>query len=300
MNIQQLRIIIELGNGRTLLEIADILSLTQPTVSFHLRKLEEELGVALVQKQYRNLRITEAATEFLPYARRIISLVEEAQTRMNERSQMTKSKLRIGASYTPATFFMPPFLQQFQSINPSTQLVITVNPANKILRMLSQFDIDVAIVSLPDTEKEGLIIKRLVEDELKLVFSPSNPLAELDNILIENVLDHTFLLHESGSTSRRLTDEWANQNGLAFHHIMELGAIETIKEAARYNIGVAVLPERSISREIASGELLMRSLPNYENRRYISLVYRNEDIISPLVRSFIDFVLEQMRDVQSN
>ncbi|MEX1029446.1 MAG: LysR family transcriptional regulator [Paenibacillaceae bacterium] len=294
MNMQQLKIVIELANGRTLQEIAGLLDITQPTVSFHLRKLEDELGVNLVHKHNRNLRTTEAAAELVPYARRIIALNEEAKMRMDERRKVTQLKLRLGASYTPATFFIPPYLQEFQTMNPAMQLLITVNQANKVLLMLKQFEVDAAIVSLPDIEEEGLMIHRLMEDELMLVFSPAHPLARLDEIQVQDLVNQTFLLHESGSTSRTLTNQWANQIGLQFGHIMELGAIETIKEVVKFNIGVGVLPKRSVIRETATGELLMRSLPEYRNHRYISLVYRSEDLLAPQVRNFVQFALSRM------
>jgi DNA-binding transcriptional LysR family regulator len=294
MNIQQLKIIIELSNGKTLQEIAELLNLTQPTVSFHLRKLEAEMGVELVHKHSRSLRTTEATAELLPYARRIVSLLEEAKLRMDTRRRLALTKLRLGASYTPATFFMPSFLSEFQSLHPQMQLLITVNKASEVLNMLRLYEIDASIVSLPDIEEEGLIIHRLLEDELKLVFSPAHPLAKLDHIQAKDLENQTFLLHESGSTSRTLTDEWASQVGLQFGHIMELGAIETIKEVLKFNMGVGVLPERSVLRETATGELLMQSLPDYRNRRYISLVYRIEDMLSPQVDTFVQFALSRM------
>ncbi|CAM3547696.1 LysR family transcriptional regulator [Marinicrinis lubricantis] len=294
MNLQQLNIIVELGNGRTLQEIAAKLNISQPTVSFHLRKLEEALGVELVHKHSRYLRMTEAAGELLPYARRIIALLEEAKLRMDERRKLAQMKLRLGASYTPATFFLPPYLQEFQGLHPSMQFMITVNQANKILGMLRQYEIDAAIVSLPDIEEQGLVIRRLMADELKLVFSPAHPLAERNSIEIDDLRGQTFLLHEIGSTSRNLTDEWASEVGLQLEQIMELGAIETIKEVVKFGIGIGVLPERSVMREAASGELMMRSLPGYRNRRFISLAYRDEDLAAPQVRSFVHFALSRM------
>ncbi|GIO88001.1 putative HTH-type transcriptional regulator YwqM [Paenibacillus faecis] len=295
MNIQQLRILTELGNRKTLQEIAERLGLTQPTVSFHLRKLEAELGIELVHKHSRSLVLTEAAAEIMPYAKRIVALTGEMRQRIDERLKLSSHKLRLGASYTPATFFIPPFLQQFQSEHPDVQLMITVNQANKVLDLLKKFEVDAAVVSLSgDEQEEGVLIRRLMEDELKLVLSPAHPLSKLETLTVRDLTKQTFLLHEAGSTSRRLTDEWAAETGLEYGPIMELGAIETIKEAVKFNIGIGVLPERSVQREILSGELLMRSLPGYRNKRYICLAYRQEEPRSPQTRSFIKFALSRM------
>lgn len=295
MNLQQLKIIIALSDGKTLQEIAADLRLTQPTVSFHLRKLEEELGIPLVQKNSRSLRLTEAALEILPYAKRATALLDEARMRINERRGLSRRSLRIGASFTPATFFMPPYLQLFQQQHPELQMFMIVNRANRVLELLRQYEIDVALVSLAAAGSGELIQHRLAEDELVLVFSPSHPLAEREQIRVDDLESQTFLLHEPGSTSRELTDEWAAQTGLQFASRMELGAIETIKEAIKHGIGVGVLPRRSVLRETASGELCARPLPGYRNRRFICLVYRAEDPLAPQAQAFVRFALDHMR-----
>jgi len=294
MNIQQLKILIELSKGRSLQETAAALQLTQPTVSFHLRKLEAALGVQLVYKKSRSLGLTRAGAELVPYAKRIAALLDEARTRMDEHSKQFNQRLRLGASYTPATFFMPPYLQRFQLQHPETQLMLTVNQAHYILDKLHEYEVDVAIVSLPDGSYEGLTVHKLIEDELKLVFSPEHPLAGLSDIDVSDLSGAVFLLHEPGSTSRKLTDEWAEQAQLQLNQTIELGAIETIKEAVRHNMGVSALPFRSVQRELAAGDLIIRDLPHYRNRRFISLVYRGDELHAAAARSFIQFALQTM------
>jgi DNA-binding transcriptional LysR family regulator len=159
-----------------------------------------------------------------------------------------------------------------------------------VLAMLRSNEIDVGIVSLGDAAEEGLIIQPLIEDELKLLLAPEHPLAAYAQIEVEQLREETFLLHEVGSTSRTLSDEWASKVGMQWESVMELGAIETIKEALKCNMGIGILPRRSVIREVEAGELVICDLPHYINRRYICLAYRNEEQLSPHVRSFIEFV----------
>jgi DNA-binding transcriptional LysR family regulator len=291
LNVQQLRVFVEVCGRGTLQEAAEKLGLKQPTVSFHLRKLEEELGVKLFHKPARSLFPTDNAADLLPYARRIVALMEEVESMMEERRERGEGKLKLGASYTPATYFLPPYMAEFGSLHPRVRIQLTVKKADSLLQMLRNYEIDAAVVSLPSDHLEGLVMEKLMEDELKLLLSPSHPLAQRTELAAADLQPQTFLLHEAGSTSRKLTDEWAAAMGLRWDAFMELGAIETIKEAVKCNIGIGVLPKRSVIREAASGELVMRDLPRHANRRHICLVYRREEQISKQVRAFIEYLL---------
>lgn len=292
MNVQQLKVFVEVMRRETLQEAAETLELTQPTVSFHLRKLEESLGTPLFRKQSRKLIRTEAAEELLPYARRVVSLMEEAAERMRARALNTHSRLKLGASYTPATYYLPPFLADYRQLQPDTDLQLTVKKAETVLSLLRQHEIDAAVISLPDEPLKGLQVLPLIEDELQLVMKPGHPLAEAEPLTAEQLQGETFLLHEQGSTSRQLAEEWAAYAGVQFQSVMELGAIETIKETLKFNSGIGVLPLRSVLKETAAGELIRRPLPGdgYLNRRHICLVYRDEPIYARHIRDFIEYI----------
>lgn len=295
MNIQQLKVIVELSKGKTLIEIGETLEITQPTVSFHIRKLEEELGIPLYIKEKRSLLLTKACHELVPYAKQILELMDEAKRKMIMAQEQEHPRLRISASHTPATYFLPPYIQSFQKLHPDTEVSITVNQARKSLQLLRDRQIDLAIVSLKSFTVEGLNIHPLKEDKLLLAFAPTNRLASLPQLTSQDLDKETFLLHEEGSTSRSVTDDWAKQTGLLMPHRMELASIETIKEGVKCDMGIGILPEKSIQSEIDSGQLLAVPLPDYDHRRCVCLAYHNEDNLSPQVNSFIWFAIENMK-----
>lgn len=290
INIQQLKVFAEITRCNTLSEAADKLSLKQPTVSFHLRKLEDEVGEDLLRKKMNRIRLTEAGAALLPYARKITALMEEAETLMKEHRKLGHRKLRIGASYTPATYFLPPLMGAFQVHYPNVLTLLTVKKADAILKLLREYEVDVVIVSLRNEPLEGLNVVSLSEDELKLIMLPSHRLAEKLHLELDDLREEAFLAHEPGSTSRDLSDAWANDVGFHMDIKMELGAIETIKESIKHNLGIGILPYRSVEKEIELGELFMHDLPGYVNQRHICLVYRQEDILSPQVQTFIEFI----------
>ncbi|RUS46571.1 LysR family transcriptional regulator [Cohnella sp. AR92] len=290
MNVQQLRVFEKTAACRTITEAAAELGLKQPTVSFHLKKLEETFGVELFRKQAGRLTLTLAGEGLLPYARKISTLVEEAEQLMRDYKEQGRGKLRIGASYTPATYFLPAYLAEFQELYPQTLPLLTVKQAGEVLGMLAGYEIDVAVVSLPDEPVPGLNVVRLASDELKLVLSPRHPLATRRSLTVEELRMEPFLVHEPGSTSRELAERWARNNGLRWNIRMELGSIETIKESVKHGIGIGILPYRSVIKESSEGLLAVRDLPGSIPARTISLAYREEDSLVPQASRFIAFM----------
>ena len=297
MNIQQLKVFTEITRSQSLSGAAEKLCLKQPTVSFHLKKLEEELGVELFRKRLHHIHLTDAGAALLPYARRITALTEEAEVLMKEHRELGRGKLRVGASYTPATYFLPPMLGAFQASFPQVLTLLTVKKADAILKLLREYEVDVVVVSLRDIPLDGLNVIPLVQDELKLIMLPDHRLAKKQVLEIDDLRGEAFLVHEPGSTSRELSDAWARDVGLHLDIRMELGAIETIKESIKYNMGIGILPFRSVQREIDLGELTMHDLPEDENKRHICLVYRQEDNLSYQVRTFIEFIKKKAGEV---
>lgn len=300
MNIQQLRVFVFAARFATLTEAASELRLKQPTVTFHLKKLEEDLGVELFRKGPRRLQLTDAGRTLLPYAKRICSLLDESTRLMEEYREQGRGQLRIGASYTPATYFMPPYLAAFQAVQQNVMPMLTVKQAGEILQLLREYEVDVAIVSLLDCSSiEDLRLIPLAKDELKLLLPITHPLAAKETIGLDDLRSEAFLVHEMGSTSRELSELWAKDNGLKWNVRMELGAIETIKESVKYGIGVGIVPWRSVVKELGDGELVARDLPGLVRTRHICLAHRQEDVMAHHVLAFIAFMKENCLQAES-
>ena len=295
VNIQQLRVVVELAKGKSLIEIGETLNITQPTVSFHIKKLEEELDIPLYKKEKRSLQLTPACLELVPYAEKILLLLDEAKVKMQTVHDLEQPTLKISASYTPATYYLPPFIRQFKKEHANIDVSLSTNQARTSIQLLKEHRIDLAIVSLQHFNVEGLNIHPLVEDKLLLTFSAQSHLAKLSTINIDDLHEEIFLLHEEGSTSRMVTNEWSKQNKLLMKNRNELASIEKIKDAVILGEGIGILPEKSIERELREGILKAIPLPNYDYRRCICLAYRNEDYVSPQVNEFIWFAIENMK-----
>jgi len=294
MNIQQLKVFVAAVAHKNLTEVANQLGLKQPTVSFHIKKLEQDTGIELFMKYHRQFRLTDAGKALLPYAERIVTLFERAGQTLSDYKSHRKGHIRIGSSYTPATYLLPPLLAGFSQSYPDISLQLTVKKADIIVDLVKNFDLDLGIVSHTPMEDEQIELRPLLADRLTLIFHPLHPLAAMEEVTMDDLRGLSFLVHEPGSTSRRLADAWAAENGMKLAVNMELGAIEPIKEAVSCGIGIGILPERSVLKEVKRGELAMKALPNYVNQRFICLAVRKEtelpSIVGRLVHHFSDIM----------
>lgn len=112
------------------------------------------------------------------------------------------------------------------------EISLSVNQARKSIQLLKEHQAGIAIISHHRFAVEGLNIHPLIEDKLLLTYAPTNRPATLANISFENLSKETFLLHEEGSTSRMVTNEWVKETGMRMSNKKELSLIETIKRSS--------------------------------------------------------------------
>ena len=137
MNLQQFKVFVLTVELKKLYLVAQKLGITQPTVTFHLNKLQEELGLALFHtKSYHVIKLTEAGEAFYHYASQIHSLSEEASSTMDVYRGTAAGVLAIGSTHTPATYLLPPFLKQLKLNYPGLSILMDVRPAAYILEKL--------------------------------------------------------------------------------------------------------------------------------------------------------------------
>lgn len=293
MNLQQFRILVSAMTHHTFTDVSTDLGISQPTVIFHLKKLEKETGLEMYRKNFRHIVLTDAGKALLPYARQIVTLYNRSERLMKDYREMNLGRIRISSSNTPATYFLPRLLAGFQAVHPNIQVTLNVKTANRIIDQLNNYETDLGIISYTNVADKNLCLVPLIADELRLILPAGHPLAHKEKLELADLEDLPLMTHESGTTTRILTEQWARENNYSLNILMELGATETIKESVRCGIGAGILPFLTVSREIGRHEIAVRHLPNYVNHRFICLVYRKDNLISPLTESFIEFLMKE-------
>lgn len=288
-NLQQLKILVLLARYKKVTAVAEKLKIKQPSVTFHMNKLEQSVGVPLFIRKHKRVFLTEDGKALLHYATRIILLSEEAEQVLTDYTQFKKGNITIGASNTPATYFLPQLLGKMRQAYPNVNIVIQVNNAPQIIEAVKNLEIDFGLVAEHAVNDPELVAIPLANDELGLVMHPDHPLAQEDQIEAGQLQQEVWILRERNSASRRMMETWAAQNGIVCKKGLEFGATEAIKRAIRCKLGISLLSRMAVEDEVNGGKLVFKRLNTETVNRSVFFIYSRNRFVTPIFQEYIRF-----------
>ncbi|MEE9985124.1 LysR family transcriptional regulator [Agrobacterium pusense] len=279
LDLRQVRSFMDVADLGSFSAAADKAGVTQPAISLHIRLLEKQLGVRLIERVGRRAQPTAAGRDFLIHARRIAEEVAHAiDTVAPHRSGVT-GRLRIGTGATACIYLLPPVLGDIRRAMPGIEIVVQTGNTHDILRLLEANMIDAAVVALPASGR-SLDISDIHRDEMVAVF-PKDMIADTGLLTADVLSTKPLLLYEGGNT-RRLVDQWFAASGRAVQPTMELGSVEAIKKLAGAGLGLAIVPRMAVEQEATSSGLEWRSLEPPLERRIALAMRRDKHMTAPL------------------
>jgi len=253
ITLTQLTSFLAVVRGGSITAAADALIVTQPSVSAALTALNREVGVDLLERAGRSVRLSAAGEAFAPYAADVIGLLEEGRQAAMEAAADGERCLRIIAVTTAAESFVPPLMKSFRSRHPDLQLVLAVGNRAAVLESVLDHRADVAITGQPPSDAR-LEAVPLIDNEIVLVTAPEDPLAGSEPVPSERLTDRTWLLREETSGTRALNERFLEGAALS-PRTLSLGSNGAIKQAARAGLGVSLISRAAVEVELESGWL---------------------------------------------
>ncbi|MBW3591096.1 MAG: LysR family transcriptional regulator, partial [Actinobacteria bacterium] len=229
MTFGQLKTFLEVVRQGSIRAAASSLSVTEPSVSAGVASLQRELGVALLERHGRGIRVTPAGEEFAGYASQMLGLAEKAGRRAREKAGEA-AQLRIAAVTTAGESLMAPILRLFQQKVPYVELWMEVGNRQTVIDSLLSYQADVGIGGRPPDEGD-ISGERFLDNHLAVVGAPDHPLSEGAHKASE-LSGETWLLRETGSGTRNNTEEFFNETGIEPRSFMTLGSNGAVKQAA--------------------------------------------------------------------
>lgn len=293
MNLQQLLIFVTVVDCGKLSRAAEKLQLKQPTLTFHLKSLQDEVGLELfeVNRSHRWLP-TQIGNSIYHYAKQIQQVVDLLNEDISSYKQSQKLTLQIGASETTASYILPKLIVQFKKEYDNYILSLVVRKAPIILEQIRDYSLHIGLIAYGPIDDPDLIVTPIMKDPLMLVLPNNHPLAKHTTIHLEDLKRYPFILHEKQAISHILAKRWMNQNQLSLNIAMEIGSIQAIKEAVEMELGIAILPKLCVEKELSKGQFIVKPLPQYNNERSIYLVRRKE-LNNPALQHFIEFLQQK-------
>lgn len=270
---------------------AESLYMTQPAVTFQIRQLEEYFNTRLFDRTHNKISLTEAGQEVFGYAERIIELYTEMDNQVRKLTGDVIGVLVIGASTTIAEYKIPTLLGEFQQKFPDVKLRLKVSNTVGIVRMVENNEIDVGVVEAPVSNK-NLVVKVCWCDQLMVICPPDHELAGTDNIDVERLLTYPFIGREEGSGTREVISTYFDQRGLSSEDLrttMEFGSPESVKSAVEAGLGISIISETTLSKELKLKTLsAIRMEPPM--KRPFSIAYQRQKFRLRAMEEFLEFI----------
>ncbi len=269
--------VIELGSFSAAAERA---RLTQPAISLQVRRLEDQLGVRLIERVGRKPRPTAAGTELLDHARQIDAVVAAALDAMARHATGKMGRVRLGSSASACIHLLPPMLRDLRRRFPTLDITVTTGNSLEITRAVDQGILDLALVTMPAAGRM-LEVTPVLEDELVVIAPPTMRLpAPLTAAALSKL---PVLLSEPGGNTRRLVDRWFARSRQTLKPAMSLDNVEAIRKLVHAELGCAVIPAIAVRRASERRQLAVCSLSPRLSRT-LAVVIRRDRQLTPGMR----------------
>ncbi|AHE97371.1 LysR family transcriptional regulator [Thioalkalivibrio paradoxus] len=272
---------------------AEVLHMTQPAVTFQVRQLEEQLDTRLFDRTHNRVTLTDTGRLVFRYAERIFETYAEMEAALRELKGAVGGALVLGASTTVAEYLLPTLLGAFLRSHPEVGISLRVGNTEAVVAMVEESEIDLGVVEAT-VGNRNLIVHPCLIDRLRLIVPPDHRLAQRDKVTLKDFVDEPFVCREEGSGTREVIMDYLTRQGCSRARLnlcMELGSPEAIKGAVAAGMGISMLSESVIAKEVVLGQLVAIPLePTLE--RPISLVHARQKFRVPTLEVLLRFMRE--------
>lgn len=286
MTIRHLKIFLSVckSNFNTT-KAAETLHMTQPAVSLAIRELEEYYGVVLFDRIGRRLKITESGQRFYEYSAHIISLFDDMEKGMRDWDAF--GVIRIGASITIGSQFLPNYVKAFYNRYPGTKIKAAIGPSEQLEQKILNNELDFALIE-GISHVPSFISEEYMEDSLTVICPAAGSFYPGQQISIEEFCRQNFLLREHGSGTRETFERAIESAGFSVTPMWEAMSTTALVNAVINGLGIAVLPHRMVTGPIERGLVNAVHVKGLSFKRKFHIVYHKEKFLTSSAKAFMD------------
>ena len=291
MELRQLRYLVALAEELNFTRAAANEHVAQPALSQQIRRLEDEVGLALVERTTRHVALTDAGQLLVLRARRVLSELQAAETELEAVRGMNTGHVTIGAMHTmgPVDLSLP--LALFHDRHPDVGLTVREYSSEEMAEMLRVDELDLAFLSVTErVEAHGLGLHQLVSEDLVVLLPPGHALAGRRQVRMAELADEQFISFRAGARLRELLFSAARYAGFEPRVTLESNESRRVRLLVSRGLGVAILPQSDA--EGPGAEVAVASLTEPAVSRDITLAWREGRRHAPAAAAFLDLARE--------
>ncbi len=295
MDFKQIEAFVNVVRYKSFSKAADATFFTQPTISTHIRNLEKELGVKLLDRKSRAVEMTPQGSKFYRYAVEMINARAQAFDALNDTSESISGILEIQTSSIPAITFLPEFLSGFRKIHPAIQYYVSVSDTQNVIDNITERRGEIGFIG----EKNG----SSTIESTKVAVDKSVLIAPADynipsTVKLAEVIQYPFVWRETGSATRKTFEQEALKAGFEkdeFDVAALVDDADTMIRSVEAGLGVAIISEKVAAS--LRNRVKVSEIEGFNEDRVFYMINLKSTSFSPAAEAFSAYVRARIKGV---
>jgi len=290
MNLRDLRYFVALADTRHFGKAAERSFVSQPTLSAQIKKLENYLGVQLIERQPRKVTLTETGQKILPLARRILQESDEIVSLARHEHDPLSGKLKIALIPTIGPYLLPLVTRKLRKQLPQLKLMLYEYQTEPLIERLRDGDIEIGILALP-VPHDGLETRELYQEAFTVAVPNQHPLAKKTSVKIDDLTGENLLLLEDGHCLRDQALDVCSKIDVKENEDYRATSLETLRQMVAAGLGITLLPELATRGPFGSGHgLAVKSFARPIPTRTVGAVWRKSSARADAINAICEVI----------
>jgi len=286
MQVESLKVFCDLAETRSFTKAAQINNVTQSAVSQQIGALERQFKSLLIERSKKKFRLTREGQVLYDYSKQLIQTYDSLQNRLQEMKDIISGTIRLATIYSIGLHELHPHLKKFLRLYPTVNVHVEYRRANQVYEDVLGNVVDLGLVAYPSRDAK-LELVPLRKDSLVMICHPQHPLAKSKSVKLSQLAGQKFISFEPDIPTRKAIDKILRDHDVEVQSVMEFDNIETVKRAVEIEAGISIVPQATITQEVAKQTLAELRIEGVELFRPLAAIYKKNKVLSPAMKQFL-------------
>jgi DNA-binding transcriptional LysR family regulator len=281
----------DLAETESFTKAAQINSVTQSAVSQQISALERAFKSLLIERSKKKFRLTREGQVLYDYSKQIIQTYESLHSRLQELKDIISGTIRVATIYSIGLHDLPPYIKRFMKSYPTVNIHVEYRRANQVYEDVLSNVVDLGLVAYPVRDSK-LEIVPLRKEQLILITHPQHAFAKQKSIKLKALAGQKVISFEPDIPTRKALDKILKEHDVEVNHVMEFDNVETVKRAVEIDAGISIVPQGTVTQEIAKQTLVAVTIEDGEFYRPLAAIFKKNKVLSPAMKQFLAILKE--------
>ncbi|MGA3179542.1 MAG: LysR family transcriptional regulator [Verrucomicrobiota bacterium] len=286
MQVESLKVFCDLAESESFTKAAQINNVTQSAVSQQISSLERQFKSLLIERSKKKFRLTREGQVLYDYSKQLIQTYDSLQNRLQEIKDIISGTIRLATIYSIGLHDLPLYLKKFLKLFPTVNVHVEYRRANQVYEDVLGNVVDLGLVAYPSRDAK-LELVPLRKDSLVMICHPQHPLAKSKSVKLSQLAGQKFISFEPDIPTRKAIDKILRDHDVEVQSVMEFDNIETVKRAVEIEAGISIVPQATITQEVAKQTLAELRIEGVELFRPLAAIYKKNKVLSPAMKQFL-------------